>query len=159
MSTPSLSATHLQHTLPNCNTLLHTQRDSCVFLLQDCCSGCRPHICLQHTCNTLYHVAIHYTTLKYVCFVFAGMLQRMSTPSLSAHKAMYMFVVVCCIVLQCVAVCCSVMQCVALRCSAVQWDGSCPHRHVVDPFTFRAKRNARVCCSVLQYVALCCSVW
>jgi len=42
--------------------------------------------------------------------------------------ALWCSVLLCCIVLQCVAVCCSVSQCVA------------------------------VCCSVLQCVAVCCSV-
>jgi len=139
MSTPSLFATNLQHTLPNCNTLQHTERDSCVFLLQEFSRGCRPHIFLQRTCYTLCHVAIHYTTLKYVCLVFAGMLQRMSTPYLfTTHlqhsvpnaihyitlKYVFFFLQECCsgcrprlflhtkqctCLLSCVALCCSVL--------------------------------------------------
>jgi len=52
--------------------------------------------------------------------------------------ALWCSVLLCCIVLQCVAVCCSVSQCVAVCCSVLQC--------------------VAVCCSVLQCVAVCCSV-
>ena len=37
----------------------------------------------------------------------------------------YVYIAVCCNVLQCVAVCCSVLQCVAVRCSVLQCVADC----------------------------------
>ena len=50
----------------------------------------------------------------------------------------FLFLAVCCSVLQCFAVCCSVLQCVAVCCSVL--------------------RCVTVCCVVLQFVTVCCSV-
>jgi len=53
-------------------------------------------------------------------------------------------VVVCCIVLQCVAVCCSAFVC----CSVLQHVAAC----------CSVLQCVSGCCSVLQFVAVCCSV-
>ena len=74
-----------------------------------CCSAC---------CRVLQCVAVS-------CSVVAGHNEDERTSNEAEIR--YIYVAVCCSVLQCVAVCCSVLQCVA------------------------------VCWSVLQYVAVCCS--
>jgi len=62
--------------------------------------------------------------------------------------AKYLYIVVCCSVLQCVAVCCRVLQCVAVCCSVLQGVAVC----------CSVLQCVAAYCSVLQCVAVCCSV-
>jgi len=87
----------------------------------------------------------------------------------------FIYVAVCCSVLQCVAVCCSVLHCVAvqcvavccsvLQCVAVKFSKECSiycflvfYMANLHAACYSVLQRVAVCCSVLQCVAVCCSV-
>jgi len=79
-----LPSTHLQHTVPHCNTLQHIERIVCSYCRNAAPNGDRVSFCNTPAthCTTLQHTATHRERL--VCFLNTGMLQRMSIPSLPA---------------------------------------------------------------------------